>query len=56
MIIIPAIIKEDGSVHLPEHIELPIHYASFCDDLNYYFFETKEEADTFYLQKGIIKT
>jgi hypothetical protein len=53
MIIIPAIIKDDGSIHLPENIELPVYYASYCDNLNYYFFETKEEADAFYLEKGI---
>ena len=47
MIIIPAIIKEDGSVHLPENIELPVHYASYCDNINYYFFETEQEKIDF---------
>lgn len=53
MIIIPAIVKEDGSVHLPDDIELPNHYASFCDEVNYYLFETEEEKIQFYQEKGI---
>ena len=53
MITIPAIVKEDGSVHLPDDIELPDHYASFCDGANYYLFETEEEKIQFYQEKGI---
>ena len=52
MITIPAIINEDGSVHLPE-IELPTHYASYCDGVNYYLFENKQERDAFYDERGI---
>lgn len=53
MITIPAIVKEDGSVHLPDNIELPKHFASFCDGVNYYFFETQDEKEQFYMEKGI---
>ena len=53
MTIIPAIVKEDGSVHLPDDLELPIHHASFCDGVNYYLFENEEEKNQFYQEKGL---
>ena len=52
MTIIKAIIDENGGVHLPDE-PLPIHYASFCDGVNFYLFDNEEERDQFYRERGL---
>lgn len=45
--------KIPGGVKLPDDFPIPACVESFCDGEFYYFFETIEERDRFYQEKGI---
>jgi len=44
---------EGGGCKLPDDFVIPQYANVFCDGQYYYFFETKEESDAFYDERGI---
>ena len=53
MITIKAEQIDGGGCKLPDDFVIPEYVNVFCDGQYYYFFQTQEEADQFYLEKGI---
>ena len=53
MIIIQADQIEGGGCKLPDDFIIPTELESLCNGINYYFFESKEERDQFFLDRNI---
>lgn len=53
MITIQAEQIDGGGCKLPDHFIIPKELESLCDGVNYYFFESKEERDQFFLDRNI---
>jgi hypothetical protein len=53
-IIITGITNDDGSVSLPEDVNIPEQcFESICIGNIYYFFETEVERNQFYQERGL---
>lgn len=54
MIIIPAIVDNQGRVTFPQDVEKPmVYFSCHADNINFYFFETEQERDQFWIDNNL---